>query len=509
MINRRSFLQKSIAASAGLALAPRISGLSASPLSGNSSEKMVGIQMGAYSFYDEGMENVLDFLQKEAAINTLMIYSHTYYSADNRPAAVLADDHGIDPAILTNRKLTKTWVKHNESYYKQTTLRHHVPDSSFLYADTDIFSEIISPARARNMKVFIRLMELSADKGLQYIKNFDNVLTVDIFGNPGSGPCWNNPDYRNWVYATVEDIFRHYDVDGLQYGAERTGALSRLLFQGNIPDCFCDYCQARNRSKGIDPGRAKEGFTRLYEFIKRVEAGTQDTSDTIMVNVLRFLQEFPEILAWNFQWFRADEEIQQEIYRRVKNINSEAVVGRHVDHQRSSWDIFYRSAITYGEMATHADFIKPILYHDIFGPRLRWWVVQRMNERVLKDLSLDQSLELFYGWIGLGEDAQVSLENLEADGMGPEYVYHETKRCVDSVKGNALVVAGIGIDVPWHSADGLVAYPSNPARLKDSIGKAFEAGADGLLASREYDEIRHSSLRAFGEAVRQAVQDNR
>lgn len=505
MTNRRTFIQKSMLASAGISLATHFSPLSGKTKVGSASEKMIGIQMGGYSFYDEGMEYVLDFLQKEALIKTLMIYSHTYYSADNRPANVLADDHGVDPSQLTNRKLTKTWVKHDEKFYKNTSLRHHSPDSSYLFSDKDIFKEIAKPARERNMKVFVRLMEVSADKGLQFIKNFDRVLTKDIFDKPGTGPCWNNPDYRNWVYGTVEDLFHNYDLDGMQYGAERTGALSRLLFQGIIPDCFCEHCQKRNKAKGIDPLRSKEGFTRLYEFIKKVETGAHDKTDTVMVNVLRYLQEYPEILAWNYQWFRADEEIQQEVYNRIKKIKPDAVIGRHVDHQRSSWDIFYRSAITYGEMATHADFIKPILYHDILGPRLRWWVLERMNERVLKDLSLEQSLDLFYGWMGFTKEAQVKLDDLETKGMGPEYVYNETKRCVASVGGKAKVIAGIGIDVPWHARDGLRTFHSDHARLQESVVKAMEAGADGLLASREYDEIRHSSLRAFGEAVRKIL----
>ena len=85
--------------------------------------------------------------------------------------------------------------------------------------------------------------------------------------------------------------------------------------------------------------------------------------------------------------------------------------------------------------------------------------------------------------------------------MGPHYVYDETRRCVQSVKGKADVVAGIGIDVLWHGA-GQQPYLSDPTELQQAVFKAVEAGATGLLASREYDEMRFSSLRAFGKAVR-------
>jgi hypothetical protein len=39
---------------------------------------MVGIQVGAVSFVDEGVEQVLDIFQKDASINTLFVATFTY-----------------------------------------------------------------------------------------------------------------------------------------------------------------------------------------------------------------------------------------------------------------------------------------------------------------------------------------------------------------------------------------------------------------------------------------------
>lgn len=503
--DRRKFLLKATFGSAGIMLGPGIlKGIKAAPAEAQLTEdSMIGIQMGAHSFYDEGMERVLDFLSNEAAINTLMFYSHTYYGAENRPLRALAHDHGVKPRDFEKSNLTRVWVKHHDKYFKDTILRHHQPDSSFEYADKDVFNEIQKPARERGMKIFIRLLEASAHHGLKYIENYDKVLTVDIQGNPGSGPCWNNPDYRAWVYGTAEDIFDHYEIDGIQYGAERTGPLSRLLFRGFIPTCFCEHCVKRNEDKGIDARRAKIGYAGLYDFMQKTENNQTDSPDTVMTNIFRYLQQYPEMLAWNYQWFQADEEIQKELYQRIKQQQPFAVVGRHIDHQRSSWDLFYRSAITYGEMAEYADFIKPILYHDIYGPRLRWWVMDRMNRLWLKDLEPQQSLDFFYAMLGYSKEARVALYDLEVEGMGAQYVYDETLRCVKSVNGKADVVAGIGIDVPWHGTEpyGMQPYLSDPERLQQAVFKAVEAGANGILASRDYDEMRHSSLRAFGKAI--------
>jgi hypothetical protein len=462
---------------------------------------MVSVQMGPHSLLDEGIPQVLDFLQQQAAMNSVMVYSHTYYGAEQKPTRVLAHDHGIAPKDLNQRTLRMSWVNHRDDYFKNTVVRHQVPDSSMEYYDRDLFSELLPLAHERNMKVYVRMLEAGANRA-EHIKNYDQVLVEDVYGKPGGGPCWNHPDYREWVYATMEDIFDRYEVDGLQYGAERTGPLSQVWFRGEIPACFCEHCRTRNSAQGIDPDRAREGYRKMHEYIQQVEAGTDDRTDTVMINLWKIMQQYSEVLAWNYQWFQADEEIQQEMYRRVKKINADAIVGRHVDHQRSSWDPFYRSAVSYADMAEYADFIKPILYHDIYGPRLRWWVIDRWQQRAFNDFSEEQTLDLFYTMMGYSPAAQVSLDKLEVEGMGPAYVYDEVSRCVKQVQNKADVVAGIGIDVLWHEG-GQQPYHSDPLRLQKAVYKAVEAGATGLLASREYDEMRHSSLRAFGEAVRQ------
>jgi hypothetical protein len=505
---RREFMKTTATAAATLGLAPGLFAREfASPyrLGGRlTKDSMVGIQMAAHSMFDEGIEPVLDFLSGEAEINTVMIYSHTYYGIGNKPYQVLAKDHLKPPRDLNNRKLPAVWVKHNESAFKNTKLRHATADKSIEYADRDIFKDILKPARQRNMKVFVRMLESGGGHDESKIKNYDLVRVVDVYGNRSNIACWNNPDYQNWLFATMEDMFRSYELDGLQYGAERTGPLSNLLFKGEIPSCFCNYCQEKNKSRGIDPERAKEGYRLLYEYIKKVETGTADRSETVMTNIWRYLQMYPEILGWNYQWFQTDEENQQQIYDRIKAIDSKIVVGRHVDHQRSSWDPFYRSAVTYEQMTKSADFIKPILYHDVYGPRLRWWVVENWQKHMFNDFTRDETLNYLYKSMGYSPEAQIPLDELAVQGMGPEYVYDEVKRCVNGIKDGTKVVAGIGIDVMWHGLNGNAQpYPSDPIELQKAVFKAIEAGASGLLASREYDEMRFSSLRAFGDAVRQ------
>ncbi len=146
----------------------------------------------------------------------------------------------------------------------------------------------------------------------------------------------------------------------------------------------------------------------------------------MLTSVLSVLHRYPEVLSWDYQWFQADEEICTRVHTIAKIARPAIESGRHVDHQRSSWDIFYRSAMTYAEMAENADFVKPILYHDAMGPRLRWWVLERLKDRLLNDLTLEQSLDLFYSTFGHDATKLPKLNELDSVGLGPEYVYRET-----------------------------------------------------------------------------------
>src|SRR2546423_11541199 len=69
-VNRREFLK--IAAGAGAALGMPTTGWP------DASSKMIGIQVGAVSFVDEGTEKVLDVLQERASVNTLFLAVFTY-----------------------------------------------------------------------------------------------------------------------------------------------------------------------------------------------------------------------------------------------------------------------------------------------------------------------------------------------------------------------------------------------------------------------------------------------
>lgn len=477
-------------------------------------ERLVGVQIAPVSIFDEGIERCLDTLQEKAAVNTLFIYSQTYH-AGTKPKNVLATDHGISVRDFFKSRLPYNWVRHRSKSFAKKVVRHEEPNADLEYGDRDIFREIQNPAKHRGMKIYARILEADSRRK-DRIPGYGKVLTIDHEGKPGHGPCWNNPHYRDWVFTTIRELVANYELDGLQYGAERTGPLSHVLFRGRTPTCFCNHCVRRNKMHGIDTIRAKTGFAKLYKLMKTVaglseaaapnKAGSQapptGTANGVLSDVMRIIYQHPEVLSWDYQWFQADEEICTEVHRIAKSIRPAIDSGRHVDHQRSSWDFFYRSAMSYEQMAENADYIKPIVYHESMGPRLRWWVLDRMKNGILNDLSLEQSLQLFYGLFGHDPARSPILKDLDRKGLGPEYVYRETLRCKQAVGDNAKVYTGIGIDIPWYVPNGMEPRPSDHDELTAAVRRAFDAGADGVLASREYNEMRLSSLEAFARGIR-------
>ena len=479
------------------ALAAAQAGAQGAPAAG---PRFNGIQMGPHTMLDEGIERCLDLIQETAAINAVMVYSHTYHGDIRKPAQLLATDHGVPPREMRGRKLPSVWVRHHEEAFRDTSLRHEKVDSSFEYANRDLFAELLEPCRKRGMKLYARILEGSGAATARTIENYSKVETVDVHGRRTTVPCWNHPEYRAWWNDTVGDIFRTYTLDGLQWGAERQGPLMNVIMPWNdgAPTCFCEHCRARGRDKGIDAERARQGFEMLYTYVRGLMGGAKP-ADGVFAGFLRVLLRYPEVLAWEYQYRLAREEVLQGMYRTVKAIKPEAQVGWHVDHQPSSWDIVYRAEMSYEEMAPYSDFIKFIAYHDILGPRIRWWYLARLQRTVLSEVPLEESLNLYYDLFGYDKKKEPTLDRLDRTGFSPDYVYRETKHSVASAAGKTKIYTGIGFDVPWGSQT----FTGDPENVYQAVLKAFDAGATGIVVSREYEEMRVPNLRAVGRAMRE------
>src|SRR5450631_3017795 len=109
-IERRAFI-KTAAGAAYLQAAPK------------TPRKMIGIQVGAISFLDEGVDKVLDIFQERASINTLFLAVFTYGRgiAGRQVPGQPLPDHGKQEYDLNFHGGNFATV--HPQYYKDTALK--------------------------------------------------------------------------------------------------------------------------------------------------------------------------------------------------------------------------------------------------------------------------------------------------------------------------------------------------------------------------------------------------
>src|SRR5690349_4898237 len=141
-MNRRDFLQKTAAGTVAAA---------AQAVNGAPTEKkMIGIQVGAVSFVDEGVDKVLDRFQEDAHVNTLFVATFTYGRgiAGRQVPGQPLPDHGKQE-YDTNSFHGGSYAAIHSQYYANTPLKDlRAPDlGSF-----DVFQTVLPASRKRGMK---------------------------------------------------------------------------------------------------------------------------------------------------------------------------------------------------------------------------------------------------------------------------------------------------------------------------------------------------------------------
>jgi DhnA family fructose-bisphosphate aldolase class Ia len=77
-------------------------------------------------------------------------------------------------------------------------------------------------------------------------------------------------------------------------------------------------------------------------------------------------------------------------------------------------------------------------------------------------------------------------------------VYRETKRTKDSLAGAGTQVwPGIDVDVPTAGGSS----KCTPAGVRDAVLAAYKGGAQGVVLSRSYWEMKAENLRGAGAAL--------
>jgi hypothetical protein len=301
-----------------------------------------------------------------------------------------------------------------------------------------------------------------------------------------------------FVLGLVEDYVRSYEIDGLMWGSERQGGLLNALgayAHGSSSNpgkaaCFCEFCRKKGAEAGIDVKRARAGFVALNQYVLDGRAGKKPR-DGFFVTFFRLLMQYPELLAWENFWEQSRENLQREIFKLVKSIRPDLPVGWHIWHN-VSFSPFHRAEIDYSRMAEFSDYIKPVLYNNCAGERIRTFI-DSVSQNVFGDLPKAQAMDVLYQIMDYKE---APYDRLMDTGLSADYVQRETRRAVDDVGSSVGIWPGVDIDVP---------VPGNskctPESIKAAVIGTFKGGANGIILSRNLGEMNLDHLSGAGAAL--------
>lgn len=458
--------------------------------------KSIGIQAGSVSFVDEGIDEALDILRERAAIDTLYLTTFTYGRglAGRQIPGQPFPDHGSKESDEKTFHGGNYAMPHPE-FYRDTVLKQtRAPD----HGDLDIVAKVLPAAKKRGMRVICSIEDVFRSD----VPGVKEVAEVDLQGRRTGTLCLCHPDVRAFWTGLATDLCKSYDIDGILFFNERNGPLLNALGASHAQSiassrvtCFCEHHQRAAKARGIDFGRAREGYQKLDQFIQAALKGERP-SDGYFVEFWRLLVEWPEIIAWDRLFDAAKHQVLAEVNAAVKSVRRGLELGFHIEHVNSFNPIF-RATRSYADLATKADFLKVVVYNNCGGERYANFI-RNVGSTVFRDVPKEELLRFNNHLLNYGQEAK--LDDLAVAGLSPDYIFRETQRALAGVQGKCKVLPGIDIGIPT----GKNSRKATPEDTYAAVSAALKAGANGIILSRKYSEMDLANLSSAGRAVRDA-----
>ena len=463
-------------------------------------DKFVGIQISPISFIDEGIDNVLDTLQKRVGVNVLLIGTVSWLGLKSgRSVSWEIDgwpDHGIpEPFSMKGG----AYFDPDPKFYNKTFIKDFKAQDKEM-KNKDILKMVIPKARERGMKIFIELMEPffnyaghGSATGVD-IPNLVQCMEIDIFGKIGKSPSTSNKNYRNWILSMIEDQVANYDIDGVMWCNERYSPLDQL-FQGNEPGDFSEDFLIEAKTHNLDIEKIRASLLTLYEFFQETLNG-KNFVDGNLIEFFRILFDKPEILEWEKFWLKRNKDLDKEIYGVVKWIKPNLSFGLNV-WNRNHFNFIRKIQWPWKEQVGYSDWVKPITYQHQSG-EIFHREINIFGKTILNELSNSELVSSFSKILGINE---TSLDNLIERGLDPDtYIYTQCADAVRGVDGGSKVYMGIGIDAPRSSKEQAICTPDIAYR---SVLATYKAGGEGIVLSPNYASMKLSNLDGVAKALKE------
>ena len=471
---------------------PGVADAQDAPATQNKLPPLIGIQAGAVSFVDEGVDAVLDVFQKQGQINTIFLATFTYGRgiAGRQVPGQPLPDHGKQEYDEQAFRGGNYATPHPQFYEKTVLKSTKAPD----HGDLDILELVLPKAHQRGMKVYCWYEDVFAAQ----VPNIAPLREIDLDGRRANTLCPLHPDYRNFLIGLTEDYCKSYEIDGVMWGSERQGPLNNAITHAADParaTCFCELHQKAARERGIDPQRAIEGYRKLADFVRSAAAG-QRPSDGYFVTFLAAVAGVSGNSRLGKTVDRRRSTTSTAISIAPPRPPGPAVqVGFHIWHQNSFSPLF-RAEQDYAAFAKVADYLKIVLYNNCGGPRYAH-AVDTFASTIFHDVPPDELQSFFNHVLGYGDERGHA--ELPTAGLSADYVARETRRALADVQGKCRIYPGIDIDIPTEAGQ----KKTTPDDVYAATLAGLKAGAQGVIFSRKYSEMRLANLAAGGKAVRE------
>ena len=460
----------------------------------NNRKNFVGIQVRGFAWVDEGVDQVLDNIQKKGDVNTVWAYTFAYGEQRLRQGAGFPD-HGAPLSAANTGVNAGALYDYDPRFFQNTSLKDFRLTG---YGKFNVIEAVAPKAKARGMDFFAWDLNNPSPTLAHTAPGYAELGEVDLNGRSTTNPCFNNPEFRAYLSGKIESLLIGYPelVDGIAWGCEREGPLDSLVTGSGDATCFCQFCQAKARELGISVPRAQAGYREIIQLFR---ATPDQVPDGYFTSFWRLLLKYPEVLCWESLWTDSFQGAQAELYGLAKSIAPTKPFGFHL-MQAMTFSPFYRAEEDYTKRRNFADFLKLATYNNAGGPRLHTYL-ESLSRGVFRDAKPEDFLALYYKIMNYNE---APFDKLGASGLSPDYVAKETRRALIGVAGQTKIYPGIDIDVPVLGAGPAATDKrTHPDDVKHALEAAFAAGADGVILSREYVEMFTANLTAAGDTLRE------
>jgi hypothetical protein len=288
----------------------------------------------AWDLLDEGLEPILDALQRETLANSTYLVALMH--DEKRPLTDFYYPHNPRRKVYWTEDSRAYWVPRPEAY-RDSRIKPRLTDNPELQG-RDWLHELIEGSRKRGMTVGVELSHTWIDKERARDELADCVQR-DVYGQAFDQQiCFNHPDVRAYALALYTDLIDGYDVDFVQTcvrgfnpgrsqssTASAAAELQRLVGVA-LGGCFCEHCRAAAERRGIHwdemVSRLRwlaDGYNR-YSHKQAFEMNLLLRSST---TATALLTEVPELYA--FLRFRVESltSFFAEVYERAHAVDPE------------------------------------------------------------------------------------------------------------------------------------------------------------------------------------------